>query len=150
MIDKQALRRKCELTFDFAGKQLRALIETYPDVFPMYTQGGEWKHDGESWTNWCEGFLGGQLWLLYEHSGDDYWHERAEHYSRLVEPRKDDRTVHDLGFVFWSTWKRWYDLTGDEALNEVILHAAVPCHCVFRERVNTCAHLFLRIAYSLT
>jgi hypothetical protein len=64
----------------------------------------------ESWTNWCEGFLGGQLWLLHEHTGDPHWRERRPSTTRrLIEHRKTDRNVHDLGFLFWPTWKRWYD-----------------------------------------
>ncbi len=134
MIDKSELIQKCHRTLDFAGRQLRHLIETYPDYFPMYTVNGKWKHSGEAWTNWCEGFLGGQLWLLYKHTGDAYWREKAEHYSRLVEHRKTDRTVHDLGFVFWSTWKRWYDLTGDGALNDVVIEAGRTMGLRFKEK----------------
>ena len=76
-----------------------------PSPWSRRLANGSWT--AKSWTNWCEGFLGGQLWLLYEHTGDGYWREKAEHYSRLIEPRKDDRNVHDLGFLFWSTYKRW-------------------------------------------
>ncbi len=112
-----------ELVFDFASRQLRALVQSHPDAFPMFTEGGKWKIGGESWTNWCEGFLGGQLWLLYEHTSDPFWRSQAEHYSRLIEPRKTDRSVHDLGFLFWSTYKRWYDLTGDPALKAVVVEA---------------------------
>ncbi len=119
---------------DFAGEQLRRLVENHPDFFPMYTQNGKWKHGGEAWTNWCEGFLGGQLWLLYQYSGDDYFREKAEHYSRLVEHRKTDRSVHDLGFLFWSTWKRWYDLTGDEAINQVVVEAGQTLAKRFKEK----------------
>ena len=107
MIDRERLNEKCRRTMDFAARQLTHLTDTYPDFFPMYTVGGKWKHDGEAWTNWCEGFLGGQMWLLYQHTRDPIWRQKAEHYSRLVEDRKMDRTVHDLGFVFWSTWRRW-------------------------------------------
>ncbi len=57
-----------------------ALIEAHPDFFPMYTQGGKWRHEGEAWTNWCEGFLGGQMWILYGHTGSPYWRRQAEHY----------------------------------------------------------------------
>ena len=77
MIDEQALRAKCLTAFEFAGGQLRNLIENHPDAFPMYTQNGRWLHDGEAWTNWCEGFLGGQLWMLYAQTGDAYWRERG-------------------------------------------------------------------------
>jgi unsaturated chondroitin disaccharide hydrolase len=128
------LIRKCNATMDFAGQQLRHLIEAYPDTFPMYTMGGKWIHGGEAWTNWCEGFLGGQLWLLYKHTQDSYWRAKAEHYSRLIEHRKTDRDVHDLGFLFWSTWKRWYDLTGDPTINKVVIEAGATLSQRFKEK----------------
>jgi unsaturated chondroitin disaccharide hydrolase len=128
------LAQKCQEAFDFAGTQLRHLVETHPDFFPMYTVNGKWKHGGEAWTNWCEGFLGGQLWLMCKHTGDDWWRDQAEHYSRLIEHRKTDRDVHDLGFLFWSTWKRWYDLTGDPAINDVLIEAGQTLALRFKER----------------
>jgi unsaturated chondroitin disaccharide hydrolase len=134
MTENTDLIKKCHTALDFAAKQVRQLIETYPDYFPMYTVNGKWKHEGEAWTNWCEGFLGGQLWLLYQHTGQAYWHEKAEHYSRLIEHRKTDRNVHDLGFLFLSTWKRWYDLTGDEAINQVVVEAGQTLALRFKEK----------------
>ena len=47
----------------------------------------------------------------------------AERYSRPLEPRCHDRTVHDLGFLFFSTYLRWYHLTGDDALKQVLIDA---------------------------
>ncbi len=132
--DPQNLPDKCQRALQFAERQLRNLIETYPDYFPMYTVNGKWKHAGAAWTNWCEGFLGGQLWLIYEHNRDDWWRAKAEHYSRLIEHRKTDRTVHDLGFLFWSTWKRWYDLTGDPAIRGVVVEAGQTLALRFKEK----------------
>lgn len=120
--------------FEFAGRQLRGLITRHPDRFPMYTTGGKWDIRGESWTNWCEGFLCGQLWLLYQHTGDPFWRENAEHYSRLIEPRKTDHSVHDLGFLFWPSWKRWYDLSGDLAINNVVIEAGQTLALRFQEK----------------
>ena len=94
------MTEKIGKVFDFTQNQLRALIATHPDRFPMYTRQGRWVFDGESWTNWCEGFLGGQLWLLYQHTRQPWWQEKAVHYSRLIEARKTDRNVHDLGFLY--------------------------------------------------
>ncbi len=130
----ERLQAKANRAFDFAAVQLRHLIETHPDTFPMYTVGGKWIHGGEAWTNWCEGFLGGQLWLLYRHTHDPYWRAKAEHYARLIEHRKTDRTIHDLGFLFWSTWKRWYDLEGDPAVNAVVIEAGQTLSLRFKER----------------
>ncbi len=133
MIDDRR-RAQFHAALDFAGGQLRRLVETHPDTFPMYTRGGQWLHDGEAWTNWCEGFLGGQLWLLYLHTGEAYWRERAERCSRLIEHRKTDRSVHDLGFLFWPTWKRWYDLSGDPAHNAVVIEAGRTLALRFNEK----------------
>ena len=134
MINHDNLISKCERTVEFAAKQLRNLVEAHPDYFPMYTQNGKWMHGGEAWTNWCEGFLGGQLWLVYKATGDEYFLEKAEHYSRLLEHRKTDRNVHDLGFVFLSTWKRWYELTDDEEKNAVVIEAGQTLAKRFKEK----------------
>ncbi len=123
MIIPTNLSNRLNSVFDVASEQLRGLINAHPDQFPMYTTGGRWDFSGETWTNWCEGFLGGQLWLIYLHTRDPWWRRKAEHYTRLLEPRKTDRSVHDLGFLFWPTWKRWYDLTGDPAIQSVVIEA---------------------------
>ncbi len=74
------------------------------------------------------------MWIFHTRTGDPWWRAKAEHYSRLIEERKTDRTVHDLGFLFWSTWKRWYDLSGDEAINEVVITAGQTMGLRFMER----------------
>jgi unsaturated chondroitin disaccharide hydrolase len=128
------LLNRCQAALEFAARQVRRLVETHPDYFPMYTVNGQWRHSGEAWTNWCEGFLGGQLWLIYQHTGDVWWRTQAEHYSRLIEHRKTDRTVHDLGFLFWPTWKRWYNLTGDEIINAVVIEAGCTLALRFKDK----------------
>lgn len=128
------LRPKLEQAFDFAQTQVRGLIDKHPDYFPIYTQNGKWKHSSEAWTNWCEGFLGGMMWIFHKRTGDPAWRASAEHYSRLIEERKHDRTVHDLGFLFWSTWKRWYDLTGEQSLNDTVITAGKTMGMRFKEK----------------
>ena len=128
------LHPKLNKSLSFAQEQVKGFILAHPDYFPMYTEGGKWVHTGEAWTNWCEGFLGGMIWIFYSRTGDPWWRENAEHYSRLIEERKTDRTVHDLGFLFWSTWKRWYDLTGDKAVNEVVITAGQTMGLRFMEK----------------
>ena len=132
--DLENLRPKMLAALEFAQSQIANLALQHPDEFPMYTRQGRWKHGGEAWTNWCEGFLGGMMWIFYRRSGDETWRKRAEHYSRLIEERKHDRTVHDLGFLFWSTWKRWYDLTGVPAINQVVITAGQTMGLRFKEK----------------
>jgi unsaturated chondroitin disaccharide hydrolase len=103
-----------------AGKVSR-LITNHPDYFPVYTDQGRWKHEKEAWTNWCEGFLGGQMWLFSELGLGDDWQAGAEHYSKLVAERQFDDQVHDLGFVLCPTWKKWWELTGDQSKRQVVI-----------------------------
>lgn len=127
----------------FAQKQVRRLIENHPDFYPLYTDHGKWKHDKPAWTRWCDGFLPGMMWLFLESGvADDpqYWRERAEHYSRHLEERKEDRDVHDLGFIFLhGTYKRWYDASvregrPDEKLNDVVIRAGQVLAMRFKEK----------------
>ena len=56
-----------------AEAKVRDLVTRHPGRFPLYTEKGRWAVDAEAWTNWCEGFLGGQLWLLAQHTGDPWF-----------------------------------------------------------------------------
>jgi unsaturated chondroitin disaccharide hydrolase len=107
----------------FAERQAERILTAYPGYTPMYTVGGRWNREGELWTHWCEGFFPGILWLLHKHTGKADWRRQAEAYSRQLEPRRFDQGVHDLGFLFFSTYLRWYHLTGDLALRQVLIDA---------------------------
>lgn len=124
---------KYTTALESAERQVAALIEKHPDYFPIYTTDGKWHHDGELWTDWTGGFLGGMMWQFHLRSGDATWRERAEHYSRLLEHRQHDRDVHDLGFIFLSTYLPWYQLTGDPQLHEVLIQAGRTLAMRFRE-----------------
>lgn len=117
------LQPRLERAYGFAARQVRATVERCPDFFPMYTVNGRWGHKGELWTDWCAGFHAGMMWLIARETGDPWWRETAEHYSRLLEHKQHDRAVHDLGFIFLNTYKPWYDLTGDPHLREVLIQA---------------------------
>lgn len=128
------VEQRAEAALEFAQRQIRALITDHPGYFPLFTEDGKWRHGKESWTNWCEGFLGGMQWIFARRTGDADWWTSAEHYSRLIEERKHDRNVHDLGFLFWSTYKRWFDLTGDPALRDVVITAGQTMGLRFNEK----------------
>jgi unsaturated chondroitin disaccharide hydrolase len=118
---------------EFAARQVRATIERDPNFYPMYTHRGRWRHGMPAWTHWCDGFLPGMMWILYAR-GDESWRAPAERYTRHLEPRKFDREVHDLGFLFTSTYGRWYGLVRDPALNAVLIQAGQTLALRFREK----------------
>jgi unsaturated chondroitin disaccharide hydrolase len=108
---------------DFAAAQAGHTVTAYAGYTPMYTVGGRWNREGERWTHWCEGFFPGILWQLHRATGEPEWRRLAERYTRPLEPRRHDRAVHDLGFLFLSTYLPWCQLTGDPALRDVLVEA---------------------------
>src|SRR5438128_9335376 len=119
--------------------RLKSLVERYPDFYPMYTMNGLWKHSGEPWTHWCDGFLPGMLWIVYAREAQSspdrgWWRQQAIRYSKPLEPRRHDRDVHDLGFIFMSTYYRWFRLTQEPSLKATILEAGATLALRFQEK----------------
>jgi unsaturated chondroitin disaccharide hydrolase len=123
LFDQSSLQPRLEQAFDFAARQVRLTVERTPGYFPIYTVGGRWLHRGELWTDWCGGFHAGMMWLIAGRTGERWWRRTAEHYSGLLEHRQHDRNVHDLGFLFLNTYLPWYQATGDERLQAVLITA---------------------------
>ena len=119
---------------DFAGEQVQRLAASHPDFFPIYTVDGKWFHAGELWTDWTGGFLAGMHWRLHGYSGDDAFRRHAEHYSQLLLHRKDDRNVHDLGFIFLNSYLPWYETTGEAAKQQVVIEAGRTLSLRFRDK----------------
>jgi unsaturated chondroitin disaccharide hydrolase len=126
-----------EDAFSFAQRQVRAIVEKQPGFYPMYTQGGKWKHEGQVWTHWCDGFLPGIMWIFHKRlvgsAEAEWWMDQAIRYTTPLEPRKFDRDVHDLGFIFMSTYHRWYRLTRQKELNLVLIQAGQTLAQRFKE-----------------
>ncbi len=146
----EATKAAASTALEVAAGKVSRLVADYPDYFPLYTDHGRWRHGKEAWTNWCEGFLGGQMWLFYELGLGEDWRARAEHYSKLVEERQYDDQVHDLGFVLCPTWKKWWELTGEDTGREVVIRVARPWPPDSTARAGSCARSWLRTRSSST
>jgi unsaturated chondroitin disaccharide hydrolase len=131
-------RQLFEDAFQFAQQQVRKLIESQPGFYPMYTAEGRWKHEGQVWTSWCDGFLPGMMWIFHKRNSaagapEKYWLEQATHYTTPLAPRQSDREVHDLGFMFMSTYYRWHRLTQDPKLKDALIAAGKTEAMRFKE-----------------
>ena len=125
--------------FQFAQKQVRKLVEKHPLVYPLHTTNGKWQQDGPASTHWSDGFLPGMMWTFYKQAEPDsteskYWLEQAFRYTKPLEIRKADRDVHDLGLLFLCTYHRWYRLTHDPALREVLVDAGKTLAMRYQEQ----------------
>lgn len=88
----------------------------------------------DQWTN---GFWTGELWLAYEHTGDDRFKEAAmfqvqSFLERIQQGIKTD--THDLGFLYSLSCVAGYKLTEDETAKKAALLAADKLASRFHEK----------------
>jgi unsaturated chondroitin disaccharide hydrolase len=135
MQEQEALRDTLQTAFDFAQSQVKSLLEKYPpDYYPMYTVAGRFGQDRKRWTHWCDGFYPGMMFIFAEATGESFWLDKAVAYATPLEERQYDRAVHDLGFLFFSTYLRWLGLGAKpERIEPVLIQAGKTMAMRFME-----------------
>src|SRR5712691_2294095 len=144
---KTALRREtCSLRTRMpdlvAALELAAarLEQSVPDLrrararglLPHVTEGGRWElasplsQEFSALTGlpWTGGFVAGQLWLASRLPPYAGLASEAAAVTELLEPRADQPTTHDLGFLFWPSAILGYRATADPVWRELALRAA--------------------------
>jgi unsaturated chondroitin disaccharide hydrolase len=134
--ERAALRATLQSAFDFAQTQVQALLEKYPaDYYPMYTVAGQFGHDRKRWTHWCDGFYPGMMFIFADATQEGRWLDQAVAFATPLEERQYDRAVHDLGFLFFSTYLRWLKLGGPaDRIEPVLIQAGKTMAMRFMER----------------
>ena len=75
-----------------------------------------------SW--WVSGFFPGQLWYMYEYSGDSVLKKWAENYTWRVQDQQYTTNNHDVGFMIFCSFGNAYRITQDSVCLPVIKNAA--------------------------
>ena len=109
------------LAIAWVDTSLRRTLEAAGDDFPVSTENGVWQLADDGWTG---GYFCGLLWLMYQQTGDQFWQQAAEKYTRLLEHHKTDVDNSDVGILFWPSFDLGYEITGDKALADVGLEGA--------------------------
>lgn len=73
---------------------------------------------------WVSGFFPGQLWYLYEYSGDETLKNWAENYTQRVADQQFTTDNHDVGFMIFCSFGNAYRITGDEKYLPAIENAS--------------------------
>ena len=87
-------------------------------------------------NDWCAGFFAGNLWQLYEYSGDPKWMGQAKVFTRIMEGEKTNGGTHDLGFMMYCSVGNAYRLTHDAHYKEIIIEAAKTLSTRFNPMVG--------------
>ena len=102
--------------------QIIQMDETFGGRYPEYTTDGIYTYRDK--VNWLSGFLGGELWNLYDITKNENLRKRAiAQADALLEFASIDYT-HDMGFIFFPTVVKAYIETGDEKYKKAGITAA--------------------------
>jgi len=87
--------------------------------------------------DWTSGFFPGELWFLYEYTGNKEWKQRAENFTANMEREKTNAGTHDMGFKVYCSFGTGFRLTNDPHYKEVIIQSAKTLSTRFRPITGT-------------
>ena len=94
------------------GDQLIKKDKIFAGRFPINTVNGKWIFDKK--PNWFAGFTSGELWDMYDLTGNDEFKIRAlAHADNLIKYSSMDDT-HDMGFIFFNSCVKAFQHTGEK------------------------------------
>lgn len=82
--------------------------------------------------DWTSGFFPGELWFMYEYTGDEFWKKQAEEYTELLEGQKNNGTTHDMGFKMYCSYGNGLRLAPNDSYKEVLMTSARTLTTRFR------------------
>ena len=114
------------VTSQFAAEQLLESIDEIgdPSQYPRSTdeQTGLWTTKTAS--SWASGFFPGQLWMMYQSTGEQAFKTAAEEWTAGLADQANKTDSHDVGFMILNSFGHAYDVTGIDAYRETVLTAA--------------------------
>ncbi len=125
-----ACTQKLSAIMKDAEKQTDVLLNEIPHaregktnlVSPRTVEDGKLKLVASG--DWTSGFFPGELWYLYEFTGDKKWKEKADSFTRLIEKEKFNGVTHDMGFKVYCSFGNGYRLTKDPYYKDVLIQSA--------------------------
>lgn len=120
-----------------AGEHALQMAEALKDQnnrLPKTIRDGRLETCSPDW--WTSGFFPGELWYLYEHSGNEKFKEYAELFTSRLEEIKNLTNHHDVGFMLNCSYGNGLRLTQNPAYREVMVTGAKSLATRYRERVG--------------
>jgi rhamnogalacturonyl hydrolase YesR len=74
--------------------------------------------------DWTSGFFPGNLWMMYELTGDTKWSKLAMKYTLALEAEKWNGTNHDTGFKMYCSFGNAVKYFDNPELKEVLIQSA--------------------------
>ena len=72
-------------------------------------------------SDWTSGFYPGELWMMHELTGDDFWKEKALEFTLPLEQEKYNGRTHDMGVKMFCSFGNAYQATKNPEYKEILL-----------------------------
>jgi hypothetical protein len=119
--------------FDYAV-QLANEAKDSVFIFPRTIENGDLKLvKGRDWTS---GFFAGNLWMVYELTGEEKWKKHALEYTLPLEQEQWDGGTHDLGFKMFNSFGKAYQYSGNEMYKNIVIQSAKTLATRFNPNVG--------------
>lgn len=87
--------------------------------------------------DWTSGFFAGNLWYMYELSGDEKWLEKAKYFTEKMEVEKSNATTHDMGFKMYCSFGNGYRLSKLSRYRDILIEAATTLSSRYNEKIGS-------------
>ncbi|MDO8733497.1 MAG: hypothetical protein Q7L55_13145 [Actinomycetota bacterium] len=127
---------QAEVAFGLAGRKLAAAAKgssRYP--FGALTDQTRYVRTGP--TAWTSGFFPGELWSMYQWTGDAKWLRQARKFTAPLIRVANDRGTHDLGFMIGVPMPLAMDLDPSAARQRAYLNAEITAAKSLARRWNS-------------
>ncbi len=74
--------------------------------------------------DWTSGFFPGNLWMMYELTGDNKWKKHAIEYTEALEAEQWNGDDHDIGFKMYCSYGHAIKYTDDAKYREILIQSA--------------------------
>ena len=143
LVNSYAQDVKLSNVFNDAEKQTKLMLQEIPKakaanadlVSPRTLDKGELKLVAS--RDWTSGFFPGELWFLYEYTGNNEWKQQAESFTANMEREKTNGGTHDMGFKVYCSFGTGFRLTKDQHYKDVIIQSARTLSTRFRPITGT-------------
>ena len=82
--------------------------------------------------DWVSGFFAGELWYMYELTGDEKWAESARKFTEVLSPIQYLTWHHDVGFMVYDSYGNGLRLKNIDGYKQVLLNTAKSLSTRFR------------------
>lgn len=127
-------------SIDFVTKQTDLMLKNVGEPtgknYPR-TMNNEGKLVTTGMYDWTPGFFPGNLWYIYELTGDTIWKNEAEKWTNTLEPLRTFTKHHDLGFMIYCSFGNAERLVPKPEYKDIIVESAGSLSTRFSDKTNT-------------